>query len=171
MLQACCQADWKRRDRFVVWNWATRASMAITELSNTPEGRTPDVNAVILKCLAKSQPDRYQSAVELRDASCKLAIAPVTGLNSNVGEWMRSWGNLPPESPIVNPEAPMQRVVRGAPYNVLEGAGELENPFHDPRTPTFQYAKVQKPGLGLRCVRSARPRLTAERFSSRPGQD
>ncbi len=96
---------------------------------------------------------------------------PVTGLNSNVGEWMRSWGNLPADSPIVNPEAPMEREVRGAPHNVLEGTGELESPFHDPRTPTFQYAKVQKPGLGLRCVRSTRPRLTADRFSSRSEKD
>lgn len=93
-------------------------------------------------------------------------VPPVMGLFSNVGEWTLSWANLPKDSATSNPEARVQRIVCGAPESIMKGVAPPPNAVLDPRERAFHYKKDQQPGLGFRCVKSARPRLSAQDFSA-----
>jgi hypothetical protein len=87
---------------------------------------------------------------------------PVFGLYSNVAEWTGSWlGDPGGERPE---PASAVRVVRGAPYSVLNGDPVLRQPPLGPRERYGVAGPVTRPGLGFRCARSVRPRLTARDF-------
>jgi hypothetical protein len=92
------------------------------------------------------------------------AIQEIGGLFSNVAEWTRSWANFPSESPVSNPMAKVQRVVRGAPPSVINGDTGPFDKLLQPRTRMFHAVSDEKPGLGFRCVRSDKPRLRQEDF-------
>jgi formylglycine-generating enzyme required for sulfatase activity len=87
---------------------------------------------------------------------------PVFGLYSNVAEWTSSWASDPAGQ---RPEPrSMMRIVRGAPFSVVQGKPELTRLPLGPRE-WFGVAVPQtRPGLGFRCARSARPRLSAGDF-------
>ena len=92
---------------------------------------------------------------------------PVSGLFSNVAEWTSSWATVPAGNPHKNPEASVQRIVRGAPENIITGEGFIADENFQPRMRMFHYFQDLKPGLGFRCVRSAKPRLNREDFGGR----
>jgi formylglycine-generating enzyme required for sulfatase activity len=88
---------------------------------------------------------------------------PVFGLYSNVAEWTSSWLGRAPGGE--RPELPsMVRVVRGAPFSVVTGDPNLGEQPRGPRERLGVAVPVRYPGLGFRCARSARPRLTAKDF-------
>lgn len=95
-------------------------------------------------------------------------IPPVEGLYSNVAEWMVNWAAPYPRERnlgLVNPSVHRERVVRGAPTDVIEG--RIVGPttkYESRQRPAYDQA-VSKPGLGFRCARSTRPRLKAQDFS------
>ena len=89
------------------------------------------------------------------------------GLLSNVAEWTSSWATVPAGNPHTNPDASVQRIVRGAPENIVTGEGYVADQTILPQVRIFHYAQDLKPGLGFRCVRSAKPRLTRKDFGGR----
>jgi len=97
-------------------------------------------------------------------------IPAVRGLLSNVAEWTSSAGvpypsGTVPGSPLASGVFRDHRIVRGGSQKVIEGAdlsGRLDRNPHD-RIAVSPHAV--KPGLGFRCVRSARPRLLESDFS------
>jgi formylglycine-generating enzyme required for sulfatase activity len=94
----------------------------------------------------------------------KLPGQPVVyGLYSNAAEWTSSWvGGYPGLEPA---EAePKLRVIRGGPFSVVEGRTELSGVLGGPRERFSLVIPVNRPGLGFRCVRSAKPRWNAEEF-------
>jgi formylglycine-generating enzyme required for sulfatase activity len=95
-----------------------------------------------------------------------LASPAVCGLFSNVAEWTSSWhapypvGVRPPERMA---RARAQRVVRGAPTQVVEGKAWSPNPggatVWDARFRNGIDQDKAYPGLGFRCARSFKPRF------------
>ncbi len=90
---------------------------------------------------------------------------PIFGLYSNVGEWTDSRQNLYP-SPF-NPPMPKDllilntysRVVRGVPFSVLDGQPTPEEIAAGPRLRHAVQTNRPYRNLGVRCVRSAKPRF------------
>jgi formylglycine-generating enzyme required for sulfatase activity len=103
-------------------------------------------------------------AVGRPDDDSAVAAPAIRGLYSNVAEWTRSWANLPAGSPISNPMVHVKRVVRGAPPSVINGTGDRIDLSIEPRSRMFHAFSDEKPGLGFRCVRSEKPRLTKKDF-------
>lgn len=95
---------------------------------------------------------------------------PIFGLSSNVAEWTLSRMKLPA---IAHEDSesiiPVGRIVFGGNDAVLERKADI------PFDPTVSPGRIvvhdsnRKPGLGFRCVRSARPRLRPEDFVSGVG--
>jgi len=86
----------------------------------------------------------------------------VLGLYSNVAEWTSSWATPYPRERqlgISNSTAWHERVVRGGPGAVIEGNKFAIQELSDPRARYVLRTPVAKPGLGIRCGRSVRPRL------------
>jgi formylglycine-generating enzyme required for sulfatase activity len=89
---------------------------------------------------------------------------PVYGLCSNVAEWTSSWDASYPGWRHGDPD-PRFRVIRGAPWNIINGNVKLSPVFRGPRERFLVYRAVNRlPGVGFRCARSIRPRLTAQDF-------
>jgi formylglycine-generating enzyme required for sulfatase activity len=88
---------------------------------------------------------------------------PVFGLYSNVAEWTSSRAGGYPCPQPAEPE-PRLRVVRGAPYAVVRGQNDLPGEVRGPRERLLVVTPMEFSGLGFRCARSARPRLTARDF-------
>jgi hypothetical protein len=93
----------------------------------------------------------------------------VHGLYSGVAEWTLSWCLPYPSAPaLVQESFPTlfqdyreRRVVRGAPYAVLDG-GVAIDPEEYVRGPRFRQSLLKSeyhPGLGFRCARSAKPKF------------
>jgi formylglycine-generating enzyme required for sulfatase activity len=90
---------------------------------------------------------------------------PVFGLYSNVAEWTSSWvGGYPGREPAE--PLPMARIVRGGPLSAVYAKVGLQGPVHGPRERLTFSIPTSQPGLGFRCARSARPRLTADDFGA-----
>jgi hypothetical protein len=90
---------------------------------------------------------------------------PVFGLYSNVAEWTSSWvGGYPGREPAE--PLPMARIVRGGPLSAVHGKADLQGSVHGPRERLSFSVPTSLPGLGFRCARSARPRLTADDFGA-----
>ncbi len=90
---------------------------------------------------------------------------PVFGLYSNVAEWTSSWAGGYPGLEQAEPDSTL-RVVRGAPLWVVTGQRDPSGIVRGPRERINVVGPAQLPGLGFRCARSARPRLTANDFVS-----
>jgi len=96
---------------------------------------------------------------------------PVWGLCSNVAEWTGSWAVTFSPSALASDfrfgnTEPNQRIVRGGSKAVVEGAVEVTLADRKPRARTELLRQKAKPGLGLRCARSARPRLHPDDFET-----
>jgi formylglycine-generating enzyme required for sulfatase activity len=93
---------------------------------------------------------------------------PIFGLCSNVAEWTVNWGVGPPTdqaSAAVPSKSPgPYRVVRGGSSRVIEGDAVVSNDARDPRQRASCLRFTNRPGLGVRCVRSTKPRLSAADF-------
>ena len=93
---------------------------------------------------------------------------PVFGLYSSVGEWMNSWGFVYPtdrKMGAFNPTAQYDRVIRGAPPSVSTSGQYAPGETLDPRFRQVLAVREMMPGVGFRCARSAKPRLTREDFN------
>jgi formylglycine-generating enzyme required for sulfatase activity len=93
---------------------------------------------------------------------------PVMGLFSNVAEWTSTWGNLYPSPKFGRPAIvgldSTRRIVRGGPDSVIEGTPDVQQAVDGPRARVAIGRRDHKPGIGLRCARSAKPRLRPEDF-------
>lgn len=96
---------------------------------------------------------------------------PVFGLCSNVAEWTMNWSTsqYPPmtkqESNRFRSYALLElRVVRGGGNQVIEGSATTASHERNPRDRVATNMYLIKPGLGFRCARSLKPRLTPEDF-------
>jgi len=92
---------------------------------------------------------------------------PIWGLYSNVAEWTSSWpdpsaGDLLPL--VAGRSGGALRVVCGGSLAVIEGAANVSASDRAASLCTAVIRQSWKPGLGLRCARSARPRLKPEDF-------
>jgi formylglycine-generating enzyme required for sulfatase activity len=89
----------------------------------------------------------------------------VYGLFSNVVEWTSSWAaNYPglrhhPAQKLGGEE----RIVRGGPASAL-GFSDAPKGYRGPRMRIMQLRQAFGPGLGFRCARSDKPRLTPADF-------
>jgi formylglycine-generating enzyme required for sulfatase activity len=96
------------------------------------------------------------------------AGSQVFGLYSNVAEWTESRFTLDPAlatdlGPL--PEWQKQtRIVRGGQGSVMTRTPSRAEWLLGPCQRVSATPDTQQPGLGFRCVRSARPRLSAEDF-------
>jgi formylglycine-generating enzyme required for sulfatase activity/tRNA A-37 threonylcarbamoyl transferase component Bud32 len=90
----------------------------------------------------------------------------VSGLYSNAAEWTDSWHTLYPGAPFAMPPdvARGERIVRGAPSEVALGKDASEQWKTGPRNRFGLVRQAAYPGVGLRCARSANPRLRIEDF-------
>lgn len=86
---------------------------------------------------------------------------PVYGLYSNAGEWMGSWADRPKGNPDTQNR---DRLVRGMWVNPQVHQGL---PPAWPADRLMLTASGNKPTIGVRCVRSVKPRLKAEDFLMR----
>ncbi|HUY91033.1 MAG TPA: protein kinase [Pirellulales bacterium] len=93
----------------------------------------------------------------------RTGSAPVYGLFSNVAEWTESVLVPPPQSPPPPGQwvdsNRVQRVVRGGPPAVAEGAPSGNEADANPRQWHTADPLAHKLGLGFRCARSAKPRF------------
>jgi len=90
---------------------------------------------------------------------------PVFGLYSNVAEWTSSWVGGYPGRGLAEP-LPMARIARGGPLSVAYGKADVQEPILGPRERLSFSITARLPGLGFRCARSARPRLTGKDFGA-----
>lgn len=97
----------------------------------------------------------------------RLSTTPaVFGLCSNVAEWTMSI------TPVLFPDAPAAdvlsdgRLVRGGNLQVVDGDPSINSDNRNPRSRVAVSRPAFKPGLGFRCVRSARPRTQPKDFES-----
>ncbi len=105
----------------------------------------------------------------------KLSTSPpVQGLYSNVAEWTGTWATLYPkmrEAGFNNPAVQVERIIRGGTLSVLESHPDPSDWQQGPRMRMMLNRSERRPGLGFRCVRSARPRIEAKDFSrEQPGK-
>jgi hypothetical protein len=73
---------------------------------------------------------------------------------SNVAEWTGTLGEVDPQSPKVF------RIVRGGPFEIVEGAQPNKVEEVDPRTSNSISTSIvsdRYPQLGFRCARSEKP--------------
>ena len=97
---------------------------------------------------------------------------PIFGLCSNVAEWTCTQVySHSPEDLITSNETPTSlrnyRVVRGGSDSVVfDGNPVVDSKNRDPRLRSFVHRGQILAGLGMRCVKSARPRLTLDDFVS-----
>jgi len=94
---------------------------------------------------------------------------PVLGLFSNVAEWTCSWPTLYPEQ-LAKGFRPKEtdigsRIVRGGLQSIANGEPTPDHWLQGPRSRYAPIRQTWKPGLGLRCARSAKPRLEPSDFS------
>jgi formylglycine-generating enzyme required for sulfatase activity len=89
----------------------------------------------------------------------------VYGLYSNVAEWTSSWA-APYPGQAKLPSVPLKgRVVRGGGPTVYAGNPDATEWLRGPRQRSFVAEPVNTlPGLGFRCARSAKPRMSPEDF-------
>lgn len=96
-------------------------------------------------------------------------VPPVIGLFSNVAEWTSSWATLYPSEEFGRPKSmPVDanlRMVRGGPFSVIEGMPDPAEFLNIPRDRVGIDHRAAKPGIGLRCARSVKPRLRKEDFA------
>jgi formylglycine-generating enzyme required for sulfatase activity len=96
---------------------------------------------------------------------------PIFGLCSNVAEWTCSWHTLyPGHAERAAAQAKQRRVVRGGDSTVLDGTPDFDPVRCSPRNRLGVIRQTWKPGLGLRCARSVKPRLEPDDFI-RPRSD
>jgi serine/threonine protein kinase len=89
---------------------------------------------------------------------------PVFGLYSNVAEWTMSWHTPYPNQPAGSGHPGAERVIRGGPVSVAMGKPD-GNMWRRGARQRVGIAPARKLlGLGFRCARSVRPRLTPEDF-------
>ncbi len=95
---------------------------------------------------------------------------PVFGLASNVAEWTSTWRTpYPPYRDIGfrGSWTPREyRIVRGGDDSVIAGDGAVSAEARDPRNRQSMVFYTVRPGLGFRCVRSAKPRWNVEDFEA-----
>jgi formylglycine-generating enzyme required for sulfatase activity len=101
----------------------------------------------------------------------RLEVAPpVFGLVSNVAEWTSTWHTRYPQDRTLGPRQTLtardHRVARGGDAAVIEGDGAVTAERREPRKRQAVRICSVKPGLGFRCVRSAKPRWEAEDFEA-----
>ena len=94
---------------------------------------------------------------------------PVFGLFSNVGEWTSSWAGIYPSKErekwgVKNPTIVEDRIARGAPQWAMEGKAFDPTEATEPRKRVVLPKRPFRPGLGFRCARSVKPRITAADF-------
>jgi formylglycine-generating enzyme required for sulfatase activity len=104
------------------------------------------------------------------------AERPVYGMFSNVAEWTGSTYTLYPATNAMGLPLPIggrnDKVVRGGPDSVMNRMPVQKEWKEGPCDRKSMVPAAVKPGLGFRCVRSAKPRLTAADFEAvlDPGQ-
>ncbi len=92
---------------------------------------------------------------------------PIFGLYSNVAEWTQTRFHLYPGTVGTMPSgAKGCRVVRGGTSSVLMRKPNRDEWSAGPCSRVGVYETVRHPGLGFRCVRSAKPRLRPEDFEA-----
>ncbi|QDV51743.1 bifunctional serine/threonine-protein kinase/formylglycine-generating enzyme family protein [Gimesia fumaroli] len=97
---------------------------------------------------------------------------PIFGLCSNVAEWTCTQVYIHPEEQLnFSNETPTSlknyRVIRGGNESVIfDGNPVVDSSSRDPRVRCFVHRGDTHPGLGMRCVKSAYPRLKREDFAS-----
>lgn len=86
---------------------------------------------------------------------------PVYGLYSNLAEWTSSWPVPYPAQQEAgirpSPLLAVERIVRGGSSSVIAGQPANTDWLPGPRMRVKQHVETTTPGLGFRCVRSARP--------------
>jgi formylglycine-generating enzyme required for sulfatase activity len=96
------------------------------------------------------------------------AKPPVIGLCSNVAEWTTSWTVPYPTTPSAPVAAHAQndqlRVVRGGTLSRIEGTPTDDDTAFTPRLRLRYERWKESPGIGFRCARSAKPRLSPDDF-------
>ncbi|QDU11892.1 Formylglycine-generating sulfatase enzyme [Gimesia aquarii] len=102
---------------------------------------------------------------------------PIFGLCSNVAEWTCTQVYFHSDKKLeFSNETPTSlrnyRVVRGGSDSVIfDGNPTVDSQSRDPRLRSFVHRGQTHAGLGVRCVKSARPRLTIDDFVSSPHQE
>ena len=93
-------------------------------------------------------------------------IPPVFGLCSNVAEWTLSFGvnvDSGDQTFSITTGVPRDfRIIRGGDETVVEGNPTIAPEHRNPSGRFTTSAAVVKPGLGFRCVRSARPMFNTD---------
>jgi formylglycine-generating enzyme required for sulfatase activity/tRNA A-37 threonylcarbamoyl transferase component Bud32 len=86
-------------------------------------------------------------------------VPHVYGLCSSVAEWTSSWPLPYPPNPVPVDflTASERRVVRGGTLATIRGGAKVTKEVRDPRQRVDILCHEKHPGLGFRCVRSARP--------------
>ena len=94
------------------------------------------------------------------------ADPPIRGLYSNVAEWTTSWAKPYPSDPLAAALAgvfkPDFRIVRGGSASVVIGQPQPIDWTRGPRTRVAVDQMTFSPNIGLRLVRSAKPRIPAK---------